>query len=634
MSSTNSTTESAGGVSPEAHCSARCRSRRHCLEINACLSQLLLNMESDDDNEESAMKLCAPNIGQAVDHLGRTPLHVAAASGAGSRLLDRLIRLHRMSVEARDWENGWTPLHRCVYHGQLETAVRLISSFGASLSATDHNGLTPLDLADLLDIPQSAAFPGSPAETCPGYDAYTWGDSANHTLGRARIRYCGRPGACLRIRPAPAGPGRRCRRALGRAHSAAPASVVGACRSAAGSGPSVAVGREHTLMLTRSGRLIVAGQDPGAASAQLLPNASAAAATAESHLPRPVAGWRPETGRRVLGIAAARYHSAVVTESQVFVWGQDRGQFGQPLLPSNQQQPRVVARPTPLACLAHMHQRQQLEQGSATVWDPAAGGKSGSGGISILALASCDSALLVHIERRHSQHRQQTARSLPAAAALWAEPPSRFLLQVTNIAPKWSGLRSVMLAEDPSHFGRCLTACLLTLAGELFLWQPGWQQPFRLRPRPSPLGTVTSACLTHRALLIGTGRGRGYRVDLSSPTRLSLRARHCRQPLPSPPCPCPPRRIRSRDCTGRPDCLPIHAAEPSPLCRHFLTDLPEPPAPLVYADMADCLAELLDRAHETGADAELVGSDGVRIGAHRFLLADRSAALADWLINC
>uniref|UniRef100_A0A1I8IYC7 ANK_REP_REGION domain-containing protein n=1 Tax=Macrostomum lignano TaxID=282301 RepID=A0A1I8IYC7_9PLAT len=335
-SSTNSTTESAGGVSPEAHCSARCRSRRHCLEINACLSQLLLNMESDDDNEESAMKLLklCSNIGQAVDHLGRTPLHVAAASGAGSRLLDRLIRLHRMSVEARDWENGWTPLHRCVYHGQLETAVRLISSFGASLSAPDHNGLTPRPL-----------FPAPRRETCPGYDAYTWGDSANHTLGRLCHSDCRdqpadlvpglptpplstspwasitahsllRTAGCLSADSASTGwAWRRCRRALGRAHSAAPASVVGACRSAAGSGP-VGGGRpgahadaHQVWPADRSWPGSRGGFRPAVA------NATAAAATAESHLPRPVAGWRPETGRRVLGIAAARYHSAVVTES-------------------------------------------------------------------------------------------------------------------------------------------------------------------------------------------------------------------------------------------------------------------------------------------------------------------------------
>ncbi|PAA58743.1 hypothetical protein BOX15_Mlig010574g4, partial [Macrostomum lignano] len=172
---------------------------------------------------------------------------------------------------------------------------------------------------------------------------------------------------------------------------------------------------------------------------------------------------------------------------------------------------------------------------------------------------------------------------------------------------------------------------------ELFLWQPGWQQPLRLRPRPSPLGTVTSACLTHRALLIGTGRGRGYRVDLSSPTRLSSRSTlSTTAAVSSVSLSAPSDSIPGLHRTARlfadPRGRAFASLQVSP--RHFLTDLPEPPAPLVYADMADCLAELLDRAHETGADAELVGSDGVRIGAHRFLLADRSAALADWLINC
>uniref|UniRef100_A0A1I8FMG4 ANK_REP_REGION domain-containing protein n=1 Tax=Macrostomum lignano TaxID=282301 RepID=A0A1I8FMG4_9PLAT len=291
-------------------------------------------MESDDDNarvgDEAVEAVLQHRSG------GRSSWPDSASRGwpppvPALACWNRLIRLHRMSVEARDWR---TAGHRCtgaLYHGQLETAVRLISSFGASLSAPDHNGLTP-----------RAAFPAPRPRPDPGYDAYTWGDSANHTsaglvplhcrgpAGRfsprpaRRRRYRHLPWAsitahslladgrvclsadsastgwawpplppCSRPEPTPCPPAKRRRRLPQR------------CRIGLG---RVAVGREHTLMLT--------GRISGRLSAQLLANATAAAATAEIAfcLGQWPAGGR-ETGRRVLAIAAARYHSAVVTVS-------------------------------------------------------------------------------------------------------------------------------------------------------------------------------------------------------------------------------------------------------------------------------------------------------------------------------
>lgn len=57
---------------------------------------------------------------------GRTALHMTASRGR-SKLMEWLVH-HSMEafVNARDRESGYTPLHRCIFYGQIHSAVALM----------------------------------------------------------------------------------------------------------------------------------------------------------------------------------------------------------------------------------------------------------------------------------------------------------------------------------------------------------------------------------------------------------------------------------------------------------------------------------------------------------------------------
>jgi ankyrin repeat protein len=111
-----------------------------------------------------------------VEHLGRTPLHLAARGGDPE--LIRLLVARGLDVNARDdhqdtplcdiaWLdkpeavaalieagadvnargiNKWTPLHHAVYHHRVDI-VRLLLAAGADPTVPEKDGVTPLDLA-------------------------------------------------------------------------------------------------------------------------------------------------------------------------------------------------------------------------------------------------------------------------------------------------------------------------------------------------------------------------------------------------------------------------------------------------------------------------------------------------------
>ena len=59
------------------------------------------------------------------DELGRTALHFAASCGK-SDILEWLVKDHGVDVGAKDLESGWTALHRSVFYGNLDCAVKLL----------------------------------------------------------------------------------------------------------------------------------------------------------------------------------------------------------------------------------------------------------------------------------------------------------------------------------------------------------------------------------------------------------------------------------------------------------------------------------------------------------------------------
>ncbi|CEH18392.1 Uncharacterized conserved protein, contains ankyrin and BTB/POZ domains [Ceraceosorus bombacis] len=98
-----------------------------------------------------------------------------------------------LNINAADGENGWTPLHRALYHGNILTAQLLLRRSAGSGAADgrlkDYEGLTPFDLYNST-VTGSAPSPGEaggkavgPAAKIPPGELYAWGANRNYSLG-------------------------------------------------------------------------------------------------------------------------------------------------------------------------------------------------------------------------------------------------------------------------------------------------------------------------------------------------------------------------------------------------------------------------------------------------------------------
>ncbi|POM61225.1 Regulator of chromosome condensation (RCC1)-like protein, partial [Phytophthora palmivora] len=72
-------------------------------EAAPTLERLLLDATPPDDRND----------------FGETALHVAAARGNDEAV--KLLLLYGAGLLAADWESGWTPLHRSLYHQHLSS---------------------------------------------------------------------------------------------------------------------------------------------------------------------------------------------------------------------------------------------------------------------------------------------------------------------------------------------------------------------------------------------------------------------------------------------------------------------------------------------------------------------------------
>ena len=100
---------------------------------------------------------------------------MAAATGHVS-LLHWLIERKDGQINSKDVESGYSSLHRAMFHGQIETVVKLIQC-GANIALIDHDGLTVLDHA-VLDRPLHVSY-----DINAPLDTYVWGTNSNYNLG-------------------------------------------------------------------------------------------------------------------------------------------------------------------------------------------------------------------------------------------------------------------------------------------------------------------------------------------------------------------------------------------------------------------------------------------------------------------
>ncbi|PWN41562.1 hypothetical protein IE81DRAFT_324419 [Ceraceosorus guamensis] len=138
---------------------------------------------------------CPPSEVNRRDHLGRTVLHFIASCTEpwGQDWLVAVLAHPGLNVNAADGENGWTPLHRALYHGNILTAQLLLRRGAGSGAADgrlkDYEGLTPFDLYNST-VTGSAPSPGEaggkavgPAARIPPGELYAWGANRNYSLG-------------------------------------------------------------------------------------------------------------------------------------------------------------------------------------------------------------------------------------------------------------------------------------------------------------------------------------------------------------------------------------------------------------------------------------------------------------------
>ncbi|PIL24898.1 hypothetical protein GSI_12785 [Ganoderma sinense ZZ0214-1] len=311
----------------------------------------------------------------ARDQFGRTVLHLAAASqDASAPEFVRLLLAHpTINVNVVDAESHWSPLHRALYHGNIATAGLLLQRPDIDTTIRDIEGYTPFDL-------YNSTVEGTVPDhfTTRGQELYTWGSNRNAALGVGDGDDRAIPElVSLRVSSVPETekldarftPIRVRQIAMSRLHTVIvtdePRGNLRVCGFGSGGrlGPgqhtqyapipipgfnltieSVAVGQDHTLILTKNGEVHSWGLNRFAQLGFIVETVTGARAEEPiQSTPRKVAGAiRNQT---VKGVAACKTASACWTHDEVFTWGTNNGQLGydrtaQPV----QMSPRVVTK--------------------------------------------------------------------------------------------------------------------------------------------------------------------------------------------------------------------------------------------------------------------------------------------------
>ncbi|EJF64315.1 hypothetical protein DICSQDRAFT_54213 [Dichomitus squalens LYAD-421 SS1] len=294
----------------------------------------------------------------AKDHLGRTVLHLAASSqDASAPEFVRLLLAHpTINVNIADAESHWTPLHRALYHGNLATAQLLLQRLDIDTTLRDIEGYTPFDL---YNSTVEGTVPDH--DTLRGQELYTWGSNRNAALGVGDGDDRAIPElVSLRVSPVPQTeslnarftPIRVRQVAMSRLHTVIvtdePRGNLRVCGFGSGGrlGPgqhtqytpvplpgfnlaveSVAVGQDHTLILTKNGEVHSWGLNRFSQLGYIVePAASGRAEEPIQSTPRKISG--AIRNHTIEGVAACKTASACWTGDEVFTWGTNNGQLG------------------------------------------------------------------------------------------------------------------------------------------------------------------------------------------------------------------------------------------------------------------------------------------------------------------
>ncbi|KAF5362287.1 hypothetical protein D9756_002106 [Leucocoprinus leucothites] len=295
------------------------------------------------------------------DWLGRSVLHLAAASIEHLEYVRALLRHPAINVNLLDEESHWTPLHRALYNANIPAARLLLQRSDIDITLTDNEGYTAFDVYNSTLIGTKPA-----AEESESYaDLYTWGTNVNAALGLGDSNDRVFPehvslqqkdgeeeleGKNLSARFQPV---KVKDVVMSKLHTAVITSESGGnlrvCGFGSGGrlGPyshtqytlkplsqlsqtitSVALGQDHTLALTKSGEVLSWGLNRFSQLGYPVDPPTNGRGTEEliQYTPRKVQGFlRKEV---VKGVAASKCASACWTDDAVYTWGTNHGQLG------------------------------------------------------------------------------------------------------------------------------------------------------------------------------------------------------------------------------------------------------------------------------------------------------------------
>jgi inhibitor of Bruton tyrosine kinase len=114
----------------------------------------------------------------ARDHLGRTVLHLAAASVHPSTVdfVRSLLAHPSININLQDLESHWTALHRALWAGNLPIAIILLQRQDIDTSLKDFEGYTAFDL-------YNSSVEHTHPTSSSGMDLFVWGSNRNAALG-------------------------------------------------------------------------------------------------------------------------------------------------------------------------------------------------------------------------------------------------------------------------------------------------------------------------------------------------------------------------------------------------------------------------------------------------------------------
>ncbi|XP_055380242.1 inhibitor of Bruton tyrosine kinase-like [Condylostylus longicornis] len=148
----------------EHDCTKICRKACHGQKITSALTKISI----EDHILAVYISLICQNFANNRDYLGRTGLHIAAATG--KYILCKWLLDNRASINSRDYESGNTALHRAIFYGHIDCAVLLIK-YGARMDILDKDMYQPFQ--DICKIEK-----GLGSDTTNIKELLVWGDKS------------------------------------------------------------------------------------------------------------------------------------------------------------------------------------------------------------------------------------------------------------------------------------------------------------------------------------------------------------------------------------------------------------------------------------------------------------------------